>query len=476
MSETQGNPNCPGCAALRKQLEGLREEFKLTTARLEARIVELTNRLNQNSSNSSKPPSSDPPWNKQSNAKPKSQNKPGGQPGHPGHYRVLLPKERVNKTVPFFPKKCDGCGAPLPQKPPAGSPEPTLHQLLELPEQALHVTQYEGRACRCGKCGYVTRAEIPPEIRAHTLGPRLTAFIAVLTGAYHLSKRQVQGFFETALGVPIGLGSIPKHEQEVTAAVAPAYEAARAAVQAAPVKHLDETGWSLRGKICWLWVVATVTAAFYQINKSRGKKGLHAVLRSIKHVLVTDRWHAYSKLPLDEHQFCWAHLRRDFQRFYERTGRCREVGRAGRRAHRKIFKFWHKFKTGLIARAAFVKQMEPVRKELERALQLGRDSSDKKAQHFCKRILKVYPALWVFVQVEGVEPTNNHAERMMRKPVLWRKGSFGSNSKTGCEFAASILTVVQTLRLQQKPVLEYLTQAVAAVRRGEACPALLIGD
>jgi hypothetical protein len=319
----------------------------------------------------------------------------------------------------------------------------------------------------------VTRAEIPPEIRAHTQGPRLAAFIAVLTGVYHLSKRQVQGFFETALGVPLGLGSIPRHEQEVTLAVAPAYEEARQAVQEAPVKHLDETGWNLAGKIYWLWVVATVTAAFYQINKSRGKKGLHAVLRSIKHVLVTDRWHAYSKLPLDEHQFCWAHLGRDFQRFYEMTGMCQEIGRAGRRAHRKIFKLWHKFKEGLMARTEFVKHMEPVRKELERALQHGRDSPDKKAQHFCKRILKVYPALWVFVQVEGVEPTNNHAERMMRKPVLWRKGSFGSNSKTGCEFAASILTVVQTLRLQQKPVLEYLTQAVAAARRGEVCPALL---
>jgi transposase len=473
VSEIQGVPNCPGCAALRKQLEELREEFKLTTARLEARIVELTNRLNQNSGNSSKPPSSDPPWNKQAHAQPKSQNRPGGQPGHPGHYRVLLSKERVNKTVRFFPKECGHCGALLSPKPQAGSSEPVLHQMLELPEQPLHVTQYEGWVSRCGRCGYVTRAEIPPEIRAHTLGPRLTAFIAVLTGAYHLSQRQVQGFFETAFDASLGLGSITKHEQEVTAAVAPAYEEARQAVQEAPVKHLDETGWSLKGKICWVWVVATVRAAFYQIDKSRGKKGLHAVLRTIKHVLVTDRWHAYSKLPLQEHQFCWAHLRRDFQRFYEMAGRCREVGLAGRRAHRKIFKLWHKFKAGLIERATLVKHMEPVRRELAHALQRGRDSPDKKAQHFCKRILKVYPALWVFVQVEGVEPTNNHAERMMRKPVLWRKGSFGNNSKAGCEFTASILTVVQTLRLQQKPVLEYLTQAVAAVRRGEACPALL---
>jgi transposase len=469
MSETQGTPNCPGCLALGKQVK----ELVALVAQLQAKIEELTARLNQNSSNSSKPPSSDPPWNKPATAKPRSPLKRGGQPGHPGHYRNLLPQERVTKTVPYFPKKCVGCGAMLPQKPQPGAPEPAVHQVVELPQQPLEVTQYEAHACRCTKCGYLTRAEIPADIRAHSLGPRLTAFIAVLTGVYHLSKRQVQGLFETALGAKIGLGSIPNHEQETTVAIAPAYNAVGEAANQASVKNVDETGWNRGGKLCWLWVVATATVAFYQITKSRGKKGLREVLHSVLNVITTDRWGAYSIWPLDRRQLCWSHLGRDFQRFYEMAGVCQEVGRAGRRAHRRLFKIWHRFKEGLVARAELDRQMKPVRLNLERALQHGRDSPDKKARRFCKRLLKVYPALWTFVTVEGVEPTNNHAERMARAPVLWRKVSFGNNSHSGCRFAASILTVVQTLRLQQKPVLEYLTQAIIAARCGERCPAVL---
>jgi transposase len=452
------------------------QELEALVAQLQAKNDELTARLNQNSSNSSKPPSSDWPWNNQANAKPKSALKRGGQPGHPGQYRHLLPKERVTKRVPYFPKKCDGCGATLPQKPQPGAPEPTLHQVVELPEQPLVVTQYEGHACRCAQCGYVTRAEIPAEIRAHSLGPRLTAFIAVLTGVYHLSKRQVQGLFETALGTKLGLGSIPSHEQETTAALAPAYKAVSAAVHEAPVKNIDETGWNRGGKLCWLWVVATAAVAFYQITKSRGKKGFREVLHSVLYVITTDRWGAYSNWPLERRQLCWSHLGRDFQRFYEMAGMCQEVGRAGRRAHRRLFKIWHRFKEGLIDRTELDRQMKPVRQNLERALQHGRDSPDKKAKRFCKRLLKVYPALWTFVRVEGVEPTNNHAERMARPPVLWRKVSFGNNSHSGCKFVESILTVVQTLRLQRKPVLEYLTRAIIAARGGEPCPAVLVGD
>jgi transposase len=449
------------------------EDLEALVIQLQAQIEELTTRLKQNSNNSSKPPSSDPPWNKQDHAKPRSPLKRGGQPGHLGHYRKLIPREQVTQTVRYFPKKCDGCGATLPQKPQSGVPEPTLHQVVELPERPLEVTQHEGHACRCVKCGYVTRAEIPAEVRAHVLGPRLTAFIAVLTGVYHLSKRQVQGLFETALGTKIGLGSIPNHERETTTAITPAYNEVREAAQQSPVKNIDETGWNRNGKLCWLWVVATATVAFYQITKSRGKKGFREVLRAVCHRITTDRWGAYSDWPLENRQLCWSHLGRDFQRFYEMTGTCQEVGRAGRRAHRRLFKVWRRFKEGLIDRVELQRQMKPVQLNLERALQGGRDSPDKKAKRFSKRLLKVYPALWTFITVEGVEPTNNHAERMVRPPVLWRKVSFGNNSASGCNFTASILTVVQTLRLQRKPVLEYLSCAIIANRGGAPCPTVL---
>jgi transposase len=441
--------------------------------KLLARVAELQSRLNQNSQNSSKPPSSDPPWNKQTPAKPKSSRPRGGQPGHEGHCRQLLPAERVHKRVQYFPQQCAMCGKALPQKPQTGVPEPTLHQVIELPEQPLQVTQYEGWACHCEKCGYVTRAEIPPEILAHSLGPRLTTLLALLAGLYHMSDRQIQDFVATALGAPLGLGSIPRHEQEVAGILKPDYQKAQAVVRAAPAKNMDETGWKWGRVLCWLWVVATVGVAYFQITKSRGRKGFQEVLRAVKGVLTTDRGGAFSKLDPERHQICWAHLGRDFQRFYEMAGCCREVGRAGRRAHRKLFKLWQQYKNGALSRAELATQMEPVRQRLQRALQRGRDSPDKKARRFCKRLLKVYPALWTFVKVEGVEPTNNFAERSLRPAVLWRKGSFGSNSKKGCEFVAIILTIVQTLRLQNKPVLESIAQAVAAARAGQAVPSLI---
>lgn len=476
MSEFAPPGHCPNDAKLQKRIEELEAlviKLRAKIEELQSLVDDLTTRLNQNSSNSSKPPSTDPPWNKPSPKKPKSLLRRGGQPGHPGHFRHLLPADRVTRRVLYFPKQCARCGEGLPQIPQPGAPEPKVHQVFELPDHPLDVIQHEGHACQCPHCGYVTQAEIPPEIRAHSLGPRLTSFFSILTGVYHLSKRQVQGLLETVLATKIGLGSIPRHEQEVTAALVPAYHQVKVAARQAPVKNIDETGWNCGRKVCWLWVVATAAVAFYQITRSRGKKGFRQVLRVVRERIVTDRWGAYADWPLDKHQLCWSHLVRDFRRHEEGSGMCREVGRAGRCASRELFKLWHSFKAGELGRAELQTRIKPVQIALELALQRGRDSPDKKARRFCKRLLKSYPALWTFVAVEGVEPTNNHAERMVRPAVLWRKVSFGNDSRKGSRFAATILTVVQTLRLQHKPVLEYLTRALIAARKGESCPSVL---
>lgn len=463
--------NCPNCAALRLRVE----ELEALVARLQAQIVELTNRLNRNSNNSSCPPSTDPPWQKQTPAKPKSPRAPGGQPGHPGHHRELLPPDRVTRTIAHVPHACANCGRPLPKQRQPGDPEPTRHQVLELPEQPVEVTQHEGEARTCTCCGYVTRAEIPAEVAAHTLGPRLTAILSFLTGFCRLSKRQVREVCGVIFGAPLGLGSIPKHEQEVAAALQPAYQAVGEAVCAAAVKNVDETGWNHGGVLCWLWVVATAGAAFYQIQKKRSRKACQQLLGAARHVIITDRWGAYAYWPLALRQICWAHLRRDFQRLSEWAGAGREVGRAGKRAGKKLFRFWHEFKAGALTRQELQEGLRPVRRKLERALHDGRDSPDKKTARFCRRLLKVYPALWTFADVAGVEPTNNHAERVVRPAVLWRKCSFGNQSTQGCRFSEVILTTIQTLRLQKKPVLDYLTRAVAAARAQQPIPTI-IGD
>ena len=468
MSDSASTPSCPNCA----RLEKLVVEMAATIVRLEARIADLEAQLKTNSSNSSKPPSSDPPWQPPPSSHKPSGKKPGGQLGHPGAYRQRLPPERVKHIIHYVPSICVHCYAPLSPTPAPTDPPPSWHQVAELPPQVAEVTEHQGHARTCSGCGKVTRTEIPPEIRAHTIGPRLAATLSFLSGRAHCSKRTVQEIAETVFDTPLSLGTVAKLEQDMSAALVAPHAEALAAVRAAPVKYVDESGWSKRGKLCWLWLAATVSVAAFQIHAKRGKTGLKKLLgRRVQGIVCSDRWSAYAKLLL--RQICWAHLKRDFRKLFERGGESEAIGRAGRRAVKEVFAAWHDFKDRKIDRAALQARLLPTQKRLQKALQRGRDGPDKKTKHFCKRILKIYDSLWTFAREEGVEPTNNHAERMVRLAVLWRKCCFGNHSVAGCRFAERILTAVQTLRLQDQPVLDYLHRALAAHRTGQPIPSLL---
>jgi len=477
-------PNCPGCAAFLERLdksearaqesETRAQESETRAAKLEARVADLENRLNLNSQNSSKPPSSDPPWQPPAPPRHRSPRGPGGQPGHEGHHRQRLPPERVAHVIHFKPAHCAHCHAKLPAEAGPQDPPASWHQVAELPPQVAEITEYQAHARTCPHCGKITRAEIPAEIRAHSTGPRLAAALSFLSGFCHCSKRCVQELAQTLFDVPLALGTVTHLEEQMSAGLQAPHQEALQAVRAAPVKNVDETGWFEKGDLRWLWVAATVGVVVFQIHAKRGKKGLKALLRQIIGIICSDRWHAYADLPLSSRQVCWAHLKRDFERLYELSAGTRPIGRAGRRAVKKLFALWKDFKDQGIDRAQLQARLEPVRSSLQRALQRGAKGTDKTTQHFCRRILKVYAALWTFAAVEGVEPTNNHAERMVRPAVLWRKGSFGNQSDAGCRFTERILTVVQTLHLQGRPVLDYLCRAVAAQRAGTAAPALLV--
>lgn len=457
---TSPTPPCPNCARLEKKL-----------ADMEARIADLEARLKAHSGNSSKPPSSDPPWQKRT-AKKSAGNKPGGQPGHPGVARSRLPPERVNHVVTYVPSACSHCQAALSPTPAPNDLPPSWHQVVELPVQVAEVTEHQGHARTCSCCGTVTRAEIPANIRASATGSRMAAALSFLSGHAHCSKRTVQEIAETLFDATVSLGTIANLEQEMSAALKAPHAEALAAVRAAPVKNVDETGWAKQGKLCWLWLAATLTVAVFKIHSKRGKIGLKSLLgRAVRGIVGSDRWSAYT--DLQRRQICWAHLKRDFQKLFDLGGATKPIGQAGRRAVKDAFALWHDFKAGRLDRAALKTRMEPVKIRLQRALQQGRDGPDKKTQRFCKRLLKVYDALWTFVVEEGVEPTNNHAERMVRPAVLWRKICFGCHSAAGCLFAERILTTAQTLRLQDRPVLDYLHRAIAAHRTGQPIPALV---
>jgi transposase len=461
---------CPDCGRLRASLE----EAQLQIAQLQADVRELRAQLSRNSSNSSTPPSANPLGAPKPVVKTPSGRKPGGQRGHPGHHRHRLPPERVQNVVPYVPTTCSRCQAVLPAELTPADLEPTWHQVAELPELAAVVTEHQGHARTCPGCGHLNWGEIPPEVRAHVIGPRLAAVMSYVSGCHHLGRRAVEEIVETVFEVPTSLGSVSALEAKTTAALASPYQEAKTVVREAPVKNTDETGWSEKGQKRWLWAAATTTVAFFVIHLRRNFEGLQALLgETIKGVVCSDRWSVYSKLPLNLRQICWAHLKRDFQKLVDRGEPADAIGRMGLEVVECLFADWWAFRRGELHRAGLQARLEPIVRELQGVLEQGCSCADSKAATFCANLLALYPALWLFAAMEGVEPTNNHAERILRSGVLWRKNAFGCHSAEGCRFVERMLTVVQTLRLQKRPVLDYLYRAIVAHRSGLPAPQLL---
>jgi transposase len=444
-------------------------------AELERRVAELETRLGVNSSNSSLPPSADPLGAPKPVHKKKSKRQPGGQPGHPPQLRQLLPPQRVNYFVPLVPKQCERCAAALPAQPSPGDPEPTRFQTIELPPVVAEVTEYQGHARTCPCCGHLTRAVIPAVVRVHSVGPRLTGTLSYFSGCHGLSKRSVEEIADAVFDAPVALGTVCNLEQEVSAALETPHRQAVAAVRQAAVKNADETSWKLAGKLCWLWAAATSTVVAFVVHARRSAAGLTALLGlEILGILCSDRWGPYNRVPPQRRQICWAHLKRDFQKIIDRGGPDESVGQRGRRLVRKVFAAWHGFQDGQVTRAQLEAQLGPVMNRMNRVLLEGAIlGTDPAVVQCCENLLALEPALWTFVTTAGVEPTNNHVERLLRRAVLWRKRSFGCWSAAGCRFVERILTVVQTRRLQGKSVLDYLHDAVLAHRTGQPCPSLL---
>ena len=471
LPETTPSPDCPGCLKLRRELDVALARIAV----VEAQVKELLIQLQRDSSNSSTPPSANPPDARKPVGKPPSGRKPGGQTGHRGHHRVRLPADRVNTILTYVPSVCADCHAPLPIEPGPDDPEPSWHQVAELPRLAAVVTEHQAHARTCPGCGTVNHATIPAEVRAHVIGPRLAAMMSYLSGRFHLSKRSVKELVEATFEVPVSLGTVAALEQQTSVALIGSHGQARDAVREAPVKNADETGWKQAGARRWLWTAATDTVAYFVIHVHRGVGGLEALLgEAISGIVISDRWWGYNRLPLERRQVCWAHLKRDFRKCLERGGPGKVVGDVGLMVVEDVFTLWWEYRQGLIDRPALKAKLGPLVEELREALERGSGCADGKVRAFCDNLLKLYPALWLFAGIAGVEPTNNHAERILRMGVLWRKNAFGCHSEAGCRFVERILTVVQTLRLQKRSVLIFLEESVIAHRAGTLAPALMV--
>jgi transposase len=481
------SPVCLGCrqrdqriAALRQEVADLKAQLQCLRQRARRTVTDLTDQLQKardrgqrNSSNSSMPPSTNPPEAPKRTRKKPSGRKPGGQPGHRPYPRPRLPAERVTKVLPFIPKTCGHCQAPLAAEAGPNDPEPTWHQVAELPECIAQITEYQGHSRTCPDCGRRTTAKIPEDIRRFSVGPRLAAALAYLSGSPHVSKRGLEEIADTLFQAPIALGTVSNLEAEMSAALQPAHTQAQDAVRDAKVKNIDETGWKEAAKKRWLWLATTTSVACFLIHTGRGAAGLLALLGGkIKGIVISDRWRVYDRIRLSCRQICWAHLKRDFQKLVDLGGAGKKYGQAGLATAAILFHEWNLFRGGG-SRRGLQRALEPVRDAMCDWLEAGARSSNHKAATLCANLLKLEPALWTFLYKKGVEPTNNHGERLTRSGVLWRKIAFGCHSARGCRFVERILTVVQTLRLQQRPVLDFLYRSLLAYRKGAPPPKLV---
>jgi transposase len=459
----------PEAQAYIRVLEARVETLTSMVHVLQEQVGTLQEQLSQTSRNSSRPPSSDPPQ-PQRPSRPRGERRRGGQPGHPGHTRTLLPVNEVDEVVVIKPEECTQCHAPLS----GDDPKPWRHQVIEIPPLKPVVTEYQWHQLVCAACGEVTRAPWPTGIPSGTYGPRVQATVALYTGSYRLSKRTTQQMMDDVFGVPLSVGTISQLEQATTAAVAAPVEEARTYVQAQEVAHLDETSWRQGGKRAWLWIAVTSAVTVFLVRLSRGAHVARELLgEEFSGILVTDRYSAYNWYPVRWRQVCWAQLLRDFEALRGRGGCSQEIGDALLAQAHQRFTWWHRVREGTLKRSTFRSYMTPLRREVERLWEAGSRWGVPKTAGTCRDILKRREALWTFVQVEGVEPTNNAAERAIRPGVLWRKGSFGTQSEGGSRFVESLMTVVTTLKQQQRNVLEYLTAACETALRGEEAPSLL---
>jgi transposase len=439
-------------------------------ARLQARVEELERRLGENSSNSSKPPSTDSPTDRA--ARPKdapSGRTRGGQPGHKGHKRTFLPAARVQSSQDCFPPTCRRCGETLP---PRRDPNPLRHQVVDIPKIEPVADDYWLHRVTC-TCGETTCGTLPRGVPQGMLGAQVLALIAVLTADGHMSRRKVQGLLAAVFGLDVSLGTLSESEQIVSDAVAPAVEQARIHALTEDVKHLDATTWRERGTYRALWTLATTTVTVFTVLRDGTRDLLRGWIDRVRGVLVTDRGAQFDFWALDHRQICWAHLIRKFASFSERRGRVGEIGADLLLLARVLLHSWHRVRDGTQSRRELQGVATKVRALMEQLLDEGARLPIKGFQGACRNILDHRDALWCFVRDPDVEPTNNHAERELRGLVCWRRSSGGSQSARGNQFAANLKSVIHTCRKQHRDVLAYLTAAIQAALHDRATPSLI---
>ncbi len=412
---------------------------------LEKRIEKLESSNKKNSQNSSKPPSSDAPYEKPKRKKrPKKKRKRGAQKGHKGYQQEML---APSEQEPIIPESCPCGNLDLGHE---NMEAYYTHQQIELPEIQLNVIHYVLHKCRCPQCGKIVKAQLPNEYQPG-YGPRLSALIAEMSGTQGNSRETVQGFCKSVLGFCISTGAIQNVIDRSSEAIKPYYEAIGNVAQNSKTNHVDETSWFQKGKLKWLWVMANTAVSYFMIHPHRSKEAFLELIGNWKGILVSDDYGLYRSW-VKKRQTCLAHLIRRAKGLCEmKTESVREFGQSVLK-ELQLLCHWAKAPPS-------GKQWTDFYSRFILLLFLF-ENADDEAGKMARRLLDEMECLWLFLEEDGVEPTNNFGERALRFGVIWRKRSNGTQSDKGDRWVERILSLKQTCRTRSIPVFPKLVEAI----------------
>jgi transposase len=414
----------------------------------EKRLEKLEVRTRKNSHNSSKPPSSDPPFSRKKRTQKRSKKAKGGQKGHKPHQQqVLDPTESYWLT----PQRCS-CGHS------AFDQEKMktfyVHQHIELPEIEMQVNHYILQQCDCPNCGNVVKAMLPPEMSTG-YGPRFTAFIGELSGIKGMSRNDVKQLCESVLDIPIATGTIQKIVDRTSNALLPVYECIGRIARGFWCNYIDETSWFKQNDLHWLWAMANERVAFYRIDPHRSKEAFENLIQGWNGILVSDGYGLYQKWV--HRQTCLAHLIRKADALAERK-------KSDHRRFGKIVAAWLRQLVSFAKAPPDSKQWSDFYTFFLFTISLWEnDKTD--AGKLARQIVREVDSLWTFLDHQGVDPTNNRAERALRFGVLWRKRSLGTQSEKGNRWVERILSMRETCRLNAKPTFPFLVECITSYFR-----------
>jgi transposase len=472
------------CVEVILELAGAVERLDERGEGLEDRVGKLEEQLRRDSRNSSSPPSQDPPktraerraearrkakaWAKREGEK----RKPGGQEGHAGSGRELLGEDQMNDIVDHYPEAC-GCGREFQAHEKTPGERFGRHQVADLPPIAVIYTEHRTHHLLCPGCGKRIAGTLPTEVAGSPFGTGLQAAVVTLTARNRVSRRDMSELAYDLFGLGLSVGAVDAICQRAALALEEPHRRLIDKVLASPAVNVDETGWFTAHEGRTLWTATTSDAAIFRICEDRHRDRLEELIKGFTGILGSDRWWAYDHIDPESRQACWEHLKRDFFKHSEGLGEQKEFGTAGLALTKRLFKSWHAFEEHR-DRARLITEMTTIQNELRTLIDHAGRTSPRTRHHrrFAKNLLKIWPALWTFVTVPGVQPTNNAAERALRGPVIYRRLSHGTQSDDGERFIERALSVSVTCRLQARSMFAYMRELLAAHTRGDPLPTL----